>query len=169
MMTMFSTPAAHTEYGTQRTFHASDARHQQALSDIAAARSCGGAIDHQHPDAMMEPSTSDRPIMTAATPHRDRLDEQGASRIRTILTAGAMALGISACVACATTLPDSDVSTDAKPTAGTPTAQRFDSTGAGAPARSPYATPSWSNPTGQVVRGPHGAISLYAPCDCGSG
>jgi hypothetical protein len=29
--------------------------------------------------------------------------------------------------------------------------------------------PSWSNPTGQVIRGPHGQISLFAPCGCGGG
>jgi hypothetical protein len=166
MVTMFSTPAAHTEYGTQPTFHASDGGHQQALSEFAATRSFGGVIDHQHRDSMMEASTSDRPIMTAAAPHHDRFDEQGACKIKCILIAAAMALGISAC---ATTLPNSDASTDAKPTSGTPTAQRFDSTGTVAPARSPYATPSWSNPTGQVERGPHGEISRFAPCDCGSG
>jgi membrane-associated protease RseP (regulator of RpoE activity) len=67
MMTMFSTPAAHTEYGTQPTFHASDGGHQQALSDVAGARSFGGAIDHEHRDSMIEPSTSDPPIITATT------------------------------------------------------------------------------------------------------
>jgi hypothetical protein len=29
--------------------------------------------------------------------------------------------------------------------------------------------PSWSNPTGQVVHGPRGTISLFAPTGNGSG
>jgi hypothetical protein len=92
--------------------------------------------------------------------------------MRTILLTGAFALGLSTGGALAGTLPSGSVPTDAKPTPSVQTALWFDSIGAVAPARGryvvPYVTPSWSNPTGQLVRGPNGAISLYAPTDNGS-
>jgi hypothetical protein len=91
--------------------------------------------------------------------------------MKTILLAGAVALGFSTGVARAEVLPDGNIPTDAKQALNAQTAPRFESVGPVAPARGPYVaphvTPSWSNPTGQVVRGPNSAISLYAPADNG--
>jgi hypothetical protein len=91
--------------------------------------------------------------------------------MRTILLPGAVALGLSTGVALAEVLPDSNIPTDAKQALNAQTAPRFETISTVAPARdrylAPYVTPSWSNPTGQVVRGPNGAISLYASTDNG--
>ena len=79
--------------------------------------------------------------------------------MRIILLTGAVALGLSTGAALAETLPYGIVPTAAKPAPSAQTALWFDSVGTVAPARGRYVTPSWSNPTGQVVRGPNGAIS----------
>jgi hypothetical protein len=87
--------------------------------------------------------------------------------MKTTLLASAVALGLSTGAAFAAASANGDISTAAKPASGAQTAQQFDSVGTVAPARgryvAPYGTPSWSNPSRQVERGPNGAISLWAP------
>jgi hypothetical protein len=91
--------------------------------------------------------------------------------MRTILLTGAVALGLSTGIALGEVLPDGNILTDAKEALNAQTAPRFESIGTVASVRgryvAPYVAPSWSNPTGQLVRGPNGAISLYAPTDNG--
>ena len=88
--------------------------------------------------------------------------------MRTILLTSAVALGLSTGAALAETLPDGNIPAGAKPAPSAQTAPRLDSIGTVTPARGRYVTRSWSNPTGQVVRGPNCAISLYIPMDNGS-
>jgi hypothetical protein len=92
--------------------------------------------------------------------------------MKTILLASAVTLAISTGAAFAATSSHGNVSTGTELTSDVQTARQFDSTGAvtGPLGRyaAPYTTPSWSNPTGQVERGPHGAISLFAPTNNGN-
>ena len=90
--------------------------------------------------------------------------------MKTVVLASAVALGLSTGAAFATTSTSGDVSTDATPTSCLQTARRFNSVGTLPVARQSHVrrvAPSWSNPTGQLVRGRNGAISLYAPTDNG--
>jgi hypothetical protein len=82
--------------------------------------------------------------------------------MKTILLASAVALALSTGAAYAAPSSNADVSTDTKPASGVQTARQFDSIGS-------VVAPSWSNPTGQVERGPNGAISLFAPTNNGNG
>jgi hypothetical protein len=90
--------------------------------------------------------------------------------MKTILLATAVALGLSSCAAPATTPWNGDASAATKPPSGVQTAHQAGRFGVFLDLRSPYegpVTPSWSNPTGEVERGPNGEISLWAPCGCG--
>jgi hypothetical protein len=89
--------------------------------------------------------------------------------MKIIVLASVVALGLSTGAAFASTLPGGDVSTDAS---GIQTTRQFNSIGTVPAAPRPYVhrvVPSWSNPTGQVERGPNGTISLFAPTDNGNG
>jgi hypothetical protein len=93
--------------------------------------------------------------------------------MKTILLASTVTLAISTCAAFAATSSHGDVSTGTELTSDVQIARQFDGAGAVTAPRgryvAPYTAPSWSNPTGQVERGPHGAISLFAPTDNGNG
>jgi len=93
--------------------------------------------------------------------------------MKTILLASTVTLAISTCAAFAATSSHGDVSTGTELTSDMQIARQFDGAGAVTAPRgryvAPYTAPSWSNPTGQVERGPHGAISLFAPTDNGNG
>jgi hypothetical protein len=122
--------------------------------------------------SMIDPTApqekSGRLIKYPLSCHRDPSAEQGVSQMRTILLTSVVALGLSTGAALAETLLDDNIPTDAKPAPRPQAAPRFGSVGTVAPARGRYVTPSWSNPTGQVVRGLNCAISAYAPMDNGS-
>jgi hypothetical protein len=92
--------------------------------------------------------------------------------MKKIQLAAAVAVVLLSVAGCAGTAQTGD----APFSAGLPSGVRVANNGPGFSAfpalRSPIegpVYPSWSNPTGQVVRGPHGQISLFAPCGCGGG
>jgi hypothetical protein len=95
------------------------------------------------------------------------------NKFETILLASAVALGLSTGASfAASSSPNVSVSAGAKPPVGVQTAQRFNGIAEVPATRDPYVgtvAPSGSNPTGQVVYGATGTISLYTPTDNGSG
>ena len=91
--------------------------------------------------------------------------------MKTILLAMLVAL-VSTVAGCAGSAQPGDAPLSASMPSGVQVANNGPGFSAFPALRSPHegpVYPSWSNPTGEVVRGPHGQISLFAPCGCGGG
>jgi hypothetical protein len=92
--------------------------------------------------------------------------------MKTILRASAVTLGLAIGTAFAASAPNGGVSADAELARVETTTLLLNSIGTPPAAHRPYVdtvAPSWSNPTGQVIHGPRGTISLFAPTGNGSG
>ncbi len=95
------------------------------------------------------------------------------NKFETIALASAVVFGLSTGAAFAgSSSPNGSVSAGTQPPVGVQTAQRFNPIAVVLATRDPYVGTvalSRSNPTGQVVYGANGTVSLYPPTDNGNG